>query len=347
LGTGGVMGMSGEVISEALSFGPDGASLVALFATLPGLFVCYIRYRLAGRALWPTLSLRKLESIELQRSVVLYKMVSKRVEEGCSELRHKDRKWWRSGRRSRGSFRQQFREELEDFETYARDLRSTIIRLRGRPLRRYKYWAHVVSAQFALSRTMGCYSLVLALMIASLCYFEPILWARGIDAEFKTLVLWHAVKVRLLFANLIAVNLVAIAIPIFYLARRARLNRRHLPHVLNLKAFAAADPDQLIHEEQGNDETSEQTRESPLEVAEDTSWFAVLGVLPSATVEEVKQAYKSLIKKSHPDRVHDMSPSFVKLAEFETKKLNSAYATALDVLSRKMTSCDSWARDQR
>jgi DnaJ-domain-containing protein 1 len=102
-----------------------------------------------------------------------------------------------------------------------------------------------------------------------------------------------------------------------------------LPHIRNLKAFAAADPDQLIHEEQGNEEMSEETREGPLEVAEDTNWFAVLGVLPSATIEEVKQAYKSLIKKSHPDRVHDMSPSFLKLAEFETKKLNAAYATAL------------------
>jgi hypothetical protein len=326
---GGVMSMSGEAIREALSFGPSDASLLALFATLPGLFVCYIRYRLAGRALWPTVSLRKLESIELQRSVVLYKMVSKRVEEGCGELRHKDRKWWRSGRRSRGTFRQQFREELEDLETYARDLRSTIIRLKGRPLARYKYWAHVVSAQFALGRTIGCYSLVLALMIASLCYFEPILWARGIDAGFKTLVLWHAVKVRLLLANLIAVNLVAIAIPVLYLARRARLNEKHLPHIRSLKALAAIDPDLLIREERGNEEAGEEAGESPLEVAEDTSWFAVLGVLPSATIEEVKHAYKSLVKKSHPDRVHDMSPSFVKLAEFETKKLNSAYATAL------------------
>jgi DnaJ domain len=329
--------MSGEVVSEALSFGPSGASLVALLATLPGLFVFYLRYRLAGRALWPTLSLRKLESIELQRSVVLYRMVSKRVKEGCGEfgdLGDKDSKWWRSGRRSRGGFRQQFREELEDFETYARDLRSTIIRLRGRPLRRYKYWAHIVSAQFALSRTMACYSIVLALTVATLCYFEPILWVRGIDAGFKALILWQAVKVRLLFANLIAVDLVAVAIPVLYLARRASLNQRHLPHIRNLKAFAATDPDQLVHEERGNEErgneeASEEAREGPLAVTEDTSWFAVLGVLPSATIEEVRQAYKSLIKKSHPDRVHDMSPSLVKLAEFETKKLNSAYATAL------------------
>jgi hypothetical protein len=320
--------MSGEVISEALSFAPSGAPLLALLITLPGLFVCYIRYRLAGRALSPTLSLRRLESIELQRSLVLYEMASKRIKEGWGEIGDKEGKWWRACRRP-GTFRRQFREELEDFETCARDLRRTIIRLRGRPFKRYKSWAHVVSAQFALSRTIGCYSLVLALMIASLCYFEPILWAPGIEVEYKAFVLWQAVKVRLLFANLIAVGFVAIAIPVFYLVRRARLNKKHSPHIRNLKAFAATDPDQLIYEGQDNKETSEATRESSLEVAEDMNWFAVLGVLPSATIEEVKQAYKTLIKKSHPDRVHDMSPSFVKLAEFETKKLNSAYATAL------------------
>jgi hypothetical protein len=329
-----MMSMSGEVISEALSFAPSGAPLVALLTTLPGLFVCYIRYRLARRTLWPTLSLRKLESIELQRSMLLYEMVSKRVKESCGELGHEDRKWWRACR-GRGTFRQQFREEHEDFETYARDLRLTIVRLRGRPFRRYKSWAHIVSAQFALSRTIGCYSLVLALMITSLCYFEPILWAPGIEAGYKAFVLWQAVKVRLLFANLIAVGFVAIAIPIFYLVRRARLNKTHSPHIRSLKAFAATDPDRLIHEGQDDEEPSEGTSESSFEVAEDTNWFAVLGVLPSATIEEVKQAYKTLIKKSHPDRVHDMSPSFVKLAEFETKKLNSAYATALMYFQRE------------
>jgi DnaJ-domain-containing protein 1 len=64
-------------------------------------------------------------------------------------------------------------------------------------------------------------------------------------------------------------------------------------------------------------------------VIEQSRWFAILGVLPSATIEEAKQAYKILIKKNHPDRVHDMSPAFVTLAESETKKLNAAYAEAL------------------
>jgi hypothetical protein len=327
--------MLGEIFSGTLSFAPSGAPLVALLATLPTLFVVYIHYRLAAKHLQADLSLRTLESIEVRRSVMLYEMVCRRVKEGCGEDRQKGRNWWRIS--DRAAFGQQFRKELEDLEAYARDLRLTIIRLRGRPFKRYKLWAHVVCAQFAFSRSLGCYSLILALLIALFCCFEPILWAPGIDAGFKALVLWHAVEGRLLFANWIAANLVAIAIPIFYLGRRARLSRKYRPAIRSLKAFAATDPDRLIQEEQGRKRPSEEPREEFLEVIEESRWFVVLGVLPSATIEEVKQAYKMLVKKTHPDRVHDMSPSFVTLAESETKKLNAAYAEAMLHFQQTMT----------
>jgi DnaJ domain len=319
--------MLGEIISGTFSFAPSGAPLVALLATPPILFAVYIHCRLAARHLQPDLTLRTLESIEVRRSVMLYEMVRRRVKEGCGEHRQRGRTWWRNA--GRGAFRQQFREELADLESYARDLRSTIIRLRSRPFKRYKLWAHFVSAQFAFSRSLGFYALTLALLIASFCYFEPILWAPGIDVGFKALVLWHAVKGRLLFANWIAADCVAVAIPIFYLLRRVQLNRKHRPAIRGLKAFAATDPDHLIHDEQNNEKPSEGPREESLDVIEQSRWFAILGVLPSATIEEAKQAYKILIKKNHPDRVHDMSPAFVTLAESETKKLNAAYAEAL------------------
>jgi hypothetical protein len=319
--------MLGEIISGTLSFAPSGAPLVALLATLPALFVCYIHYRLAAKQLRPDLSLRTLEAIEVRRSVMLYEMVCRRVKEGCGEHRQGGSNWWRPA--GRGAFGQQFREELEDLEAYARDLRSTIIRLRGRPIKRYNFWVHVLSAQFAFGRSLGCYSLILAVLITLFCYFEPILWAPGIEADFKALVLWHAVKGRLLFANWIAVDFVAVAMPVFYWVRRTKLNREHRPAIRSLKAFAATDPDRLINEGQSNEKTREEPRETPPEVPEESRWFAVLGVLPSATIEEVKQTYKMLVKRNHPDRVHDMSRSFVTLAESETKKLNAAYAEAL------------------
>jgi hypothetical protein len=321
-----------QVVSGMLSFAPGGAPLMALLLMLPGLFVCYIRCRLSARELSPDISLRTLESIELRRSVMLYEMASRRIREGCGEYKQKRRSWWHRVGGGRDAVRRQFREELEDLEAYARDLRSTIIRLRRRPFERYKSWAHVVSARFALSRSLGCCALFLALMIVWFCYLQPILWAPGIDVGFKTLVLWEAAKGRLLVANWMAVNFVAVAIPVFYLFRRVRLNRKHRPEIRKFKAFAAADPDQLIHEATGGETASEEPREETPEGIEEGRWYAVLGVLPSATVEEVKQAYKTLVKKNHPDLVHDMSPSFVRLAEAETRKLNAAYAEALQHL---------------
>ena len=194
----------------------------------------------------------------------------------------------------------------------ARDLRSTIIRLRSRPFRDTSLGARGQRA-FAFGRSLGCYSLTLALLIATFCYFEPILWAPGIEADFKALVLWHAVKGRLLFANWIAADCVAVAIPLFYFVRRVQLNRKHRPAIRSLKALAATDPDRLIHDEQSDEAPGEEPREISLEAIEESRWLATLGVLPSATIEEVKQAYKMLIRKNNPHRVNDISQAFVTL----------------------------------
>ena len=55
----------------------------------------------------------------------------------------------------------------------------------------------------------------------------------------------------------------------------------------------------------------------------------MLGLTPAATIEDVRDAYKTLIKQNHPDRVHGMAPVFRALAEAETKRINAAYRQAL------------------
>ena len=95
-----------------------------------------------------------------------------------------------------------------------------------------------------------------------------------------------------------------------------------------LKAFAATDPDRSIERRATEEIKVEQRVDAPTAPAEckdGAAWFSVLGLSPSASINEVKQAYKRQIKENHPDRVADMSPSFRRLAEAETKKLNAAY----------------------
>jgi DnaJ-domain-containing protein 1 len=64
-------------------------------------------------------------------------------------------------------------------------------------------------------------------------------------------------------------------------------------------------------------------------VDEEGDRIAILGVSAQATISEVKNAYKVLIRQNHPDRVQDMSLALRTLAEAETKKINAAYRQAL------------------
>ena len=101
------------------------------------------------------------------------------------------------------------------------------------------------------------------------------------------------------------------------------------PRFRQFRDFAAADPDSLMRQHEGGEDAAEEAPPIVPEMVENRHWFDVLGVSPSATLEDVKQVYKVLVKQNHPDRVHSMSPAFRELAESETKKLNAAYAEAL------------------
>jgi hypothetical protein len=156
--------------------------------------------------------------------------------------------------------------------------------------------------------------------------------------SFDTFVLWQAPEGRLLLANWVAVSLVGAATPLLYLMRRRTLYRWHGPHIDDLRKFAAVDPEQLVESQNCENEATEEGPKIVPEMADEEGWYAVLGVTPSATIEEVKQAYRMLIKQSHPDRVHNMSPVFRELAVSETRKLNVAYEEALEYLQRRADS---------
>jgi len=272
--------MLGELLSEALSFAPDSAVLFALAAVLPSLLVLYVHCSVEAGKRRRDHSLGRLETIELERAVLLYRKAARRREE--IYLERKDvGTGWRARWRSRAKFRKTFGAELEELRCYARDLRATIARLRGRPIRRFKFWVHLTSARFALGCSLGCNGLLLALLIAGAYYAEPLVWAPAGDASFDTFVLWQAPEGRMLLANWMAVCFGAVAMPLFYVARRAQLYGWHADQIRDLREFAAADPDRLIDQRQGEDEAAEEAPLAPYAV-EQRAWSAVLGVSPFA-----------------------------------------------------------------
>lgn len=56
----------------------------------------------------------------------------------------------------------------------------------------------------------------------------------------------------------------------------------------------------------------------------------LLGVSPSASLQEIKTAYRTRIKECHPDRFPAMDPTAREQAERWSKLLNAAYRTLLD-----------------
>jgi curved DNA-binding protein CbpA len=57
----------------------------------------------------------------------------------------------------------------------------------------------------------------------------------------------------------------------------------------------------------------------------------ILGVSESATLGEIKKAYRRRIREYHPDHVAALGPDLRDLAERKTKEINEAH----DVLSGK------------
>jgi DnaJ like chaperone protein len=53
--------------------------------------------------------------------------------------------------------------------------------------------------------------------------------------------------------------------------------------------------------------------------------WEILGVSPQASVEEIKAAYRQLTMQNHPDKVANLGPEFVKVAEEKFKAIQEAY----------------------
>jgi len=328
------------LVDEAMGLGLSNPGALAPFAALPIFAAGYLRYRISAGASGVNFQLKKLESVELQRALLLYKKVFDRLAELHKEAAAVEGTLL-ARLQQRKALRMKFADEREDLQRYAAHLRSAIVRLRGIPVRRFKSWRHSASAQFALGRSLLTYVAICGAGVIGLYCMEQRLLPDAVDVNFEILPLWDWISSPLLYANSVASALMLAAMPVLYLYRRTRLQLRHRAKLRSFKEFAAADPDRLIAHLRIEDEAAGQLDEYNDEPSQHTdgsaemTCFTVLGISPAATIEEVKEAYKRHVKQNHPDRVQGMSPRFRELAEIQTKKLNVAYEEALLTLRER------------
>ena len=351
-------------IGQAVSIALDNAAQLACAATMATMLVAYALCSISLRRMGAHFALGRLEKVELDRAVLLYQKVFDRLHD-ISRDAQEPQPTLLARYRLRRQVRRKFASELRDLQTYAAHMRATIVSLRRKPLGRFRSWLHLEGSRFALSRSLAAWALVVAVLTACSHCFEQLVVLEAHKADDVGAVLadllpsflpgflpnflsWQGVAEPMVDVNLIGACFLPIAAPLFYFYRRVQLRMEHARQYRRLKSFARADPDRLIHRrpiepvvpeasatETAATETaaSEQTVESPptapADVPEESPCFSVLGVSPSATIEEIKQAYKTQIRQNHPDRVHDMSPALRELAEAQTKKLNAAYQEAL------------------
>jgi DnaJ like chaperone protein len=63
--------------------------------------------------------------------------------------------------------------------------------------------------------------------------------------------------------------------------------------------------------------------------------YAILGLLPGASMEEVRHAWRRTAAENHPDRMlqRGAPPEFVEIARDKTAAINAAYARIREELS--------------
>lgn len=76
-----------------------------------------------------------------------------------------------------------------------------------------------------------------------------------------------------------------------------------------------------------------QTSSAGHQPARESHWCEILGVPTSASLEEVKQAYRLKIQQYHPDRLEGMAPELRQLALEKSQSINAAYTEAIRIKS--------------
>jgi hypothetical protein len=303
--------------------------LLALWAVLPALAVAYARRRALAPPRRPEFMLQRSERSELKRAVELYGRVRQRLEQ-IREGNELINSFWRTALRRHSNIPEQ-NEELEDLKAYAQHLQAMISRLRNQPLLRLKSWISARSVQYALGYAIAvyCVSFVLLWLLAFAISDQPS-WMQEFQTETNGGLLWYPFDEQFFYVNAAAIAVSAVGTPIIYFIRRYSLRWQYSLEFCVFADLSKIGPAESIYE---SDIAGEESAAAIADIPSEEDWIRILGVPESATIEEVKEAYRTLIKQNHPDRVQGMSQAFKKLAEVETKKINAAYRQALSAAS--------------
>lgn len=323
-----------RIADAAFSSAVVNAALLASWDVLPALLLAYTFQLLLARRLRPEFSLRKSEAAELDRALVLYKRVCGRLQ-AIDEHARQPRGFWRVVFAVQAEADRHEVDEREDLEAHAHHLRAMIVQLRRLPLERLRGFVRIMSLRFALGRAVIVHIAALTLFFFMFCFSGHTASARELTASARNslvALVWFPLDQSLFQANAVGDCLAALAIPLLYLQRWTSLHREFGLEYCVLKELAAAAPDQEVARTEANPEVDASAGSARAEISAD-QWFVILGVSPLATIEQVREAYKTLIKQSHPDLVQNLSPAIRKFAEAETKRINAAYRDALASVS--------------
>lgn len=98
-----------------------------------------------------------------------------------------------------------------------------------------------------------------------------------------------------------------------------------LGFVIVFSMIGAKEADRESNRDRGANQ-KQQTGAEPEHSETQPQWTLVLGVPQSASEDQVKMAYRSLIQKYHPDKLANLGEEFQAIAEAKTKEINEAYA---------------------
>jgi hypothetical protein len=305
------------------------AILLALLPMLPALIVGFTWQSLLALRIRPVFSLHRFESDEMTRATILHQDVCRRLKQQRDVGERLAGVWGTLFDRRKHCY------EIEELEAHAQYLRMTIMRLRHRPLLRLKAWLHIKSAQFAFGGALVAYVATIALPVVAVYVLKQPASAGDYLSGVSNVFVWYPIDERPLYANAVAAGFAALASPVYYILRWLGLCRQYSLEFCQYKELAKTVPGQPFDQFGAEESTHDQSPrlEDPGINSCDRNWHTVLGLSESASIEEIRTAYKALIKQNHPDRVHDMSPALRKLAESETKMINAAYRRALHLFA--------------